>query len=920
MKKELLTLFCVAGISFPALGGTYNIAPKARATASSSLNADGDASKVNDGYIRLDNAGEWVSAAQMPYWQRLPYPWIRLDWDEEVTLSRIVLYDRPTGDAHTAGGDLFFSDGTRIGVVGIPDNGEPKVVEFAPKRVRWVKFEVNDAVGSHVGLSEIEAFPPAGAGGDFVSQVDPFIETTKGRYFFFITGNQPFGMIGAAPLTRNRNQYGGGYNYNSTEVLGFPQIHNWVLAGLTLMPTTGNVDPTLGEGHWKSHFRHEGEIAQPGYHRLFLEDYGIWVEQTATDRTGFYRLTFTRDAEAGILLNLGGYLASTTMCNARVRRVGEHEIEGSFDTYGRHWGGPENVRVYFVVRFDRPFDRLDGWVGTRRYSGIDSLEGSSEITRRHPREALSYLDSPTSGVAAHYGVRTGDRIHVRTAVSYVSTENARENLTHDATTWDFDAVRRAAQDEWNEWLGRIEVKGGTQQQRTKFYTDLWHVLLGRHKIDDVNGEYPDLTDGQRAGSFTRDIRVKTRTLPRDAEGRVVHHMYNSDAFWLTQWNLNVLWGLGWPEMPDEMSASLIRYADNGGLIPRGPCAGGYTYIMSGCPATPLIVSAYNKGLMRKCDPMHAFRTMQRNHMPGGMQGIGEFYLEHGYQPKNAGMTIESNFQDWALAQMAVRLGLEDEAAYFGNRSHGWRKLYRPDQQLLFPKDEQGQWLHDDPLRGTGWIEANAWQATWGVSHELPTLATLMGGYDKFCGKLNYAFEQAAPQDFVFGYGQGYVSYANQPGCSNAHVFSWGGKPWLTQYWVRRVNEQAYGGTTPDRGYGGHDEDQGQMGGVSALMSIGLFSTRGTAAARPVYEITSPVFDEVSIRLDKRYYPADRSDRFVIRTYGNSDKNCYIQRARLNGRVLNNFWFPHEEFARGGLLELWLGPKPNTRWGTGKLPE
>ena len=281
-------------------------------------------------------------------------------------------------------------------------------------------------------------------------------------------------------------------------------------------------------------------------------------------------------------------------------------------------------------------------------------------------------------------------------------------------------MRRAAQDEWNEWLGRIEVKGGTQQQRTKFYTDLWHVLLGRHKIDDVNGEYPDLTDGQRAGSFTRDIRVKTRTLPRDAAGRVVHHMYNSDAFWLTQWNLNVLWGLGWPEMPDEMSASLIRYADNGGLIPRGPCAGGYTYIMSGCPATPLIVSAYNKGLMRKCDPMHAFRTMQRNHMPGGMQGIGEFYLEHGYQPKNAGMTIESNFQDWALAQMAVRLGLEDKAAYFGNRSHGWRKLYRPDQQLLFPKDEQGQWLHDDPLRGTGWIEANAWQATWGVSHELPT--------------------------------------------------------------------------------------------------------------------------------------------------------------------------------------------------------
>ena len=920
MKKILLLLLYSAGIAHPARCGTYNIAPQARATASSSLNEAGSASKVNDGLIRLENSGEWVSAAVMPHWQQLPFPWIQLDWQREVTLSRIVLYDRPTTESHTAGGDLFFSDGTRIGVVGIPDNGDPKVVEFEPKHVRWVRFVANDAVGSYIGLSEIEAFPPAEAGGDFVSQVDPFIETTKGRYFFFITGNQPFGMIGAAPLTRNRNQYGGGYNYNSTEVLGFPQIHNWVLAGLTLMPTTGNVDPTRGEENWKSSFRHEDEIAQPGYHRLFLKDHGIWVEQTATDRTGLYRLTFIRDAEADLLVNLGGYLASTTMRNARVKRIGNHEIEGSFDTYGRHWGGPENVRVYFVIRFDRPFDRLDGWADTCRYRNIDTLIGSSKITRRHPHEELSYLDAPTSGVAARYAVRTGERIHIRTAISYVSTDNARENLEHDATTWDFDTVRRASQQEWNEWLSRIEVRGGTQRQRTKFYTDLWHVLLGRHKIDDVNGEYPDLTDGERYYSFTRNIRPKVGTLPRDTEGKVVHHMYNSDAFWLTQWNLNILWGLGWPEMLDEMSASLIRYADNGGLIPRGPCAGGYTYIMSGCPATPLIVSAYNKGLLTKCDPLHALRTMQRNHMPGGMMGIGDFYLEHGYQPGNAGMTIESNFQDWALSQMAQRLKLDKEAACFKRRSEGWRNLYRSEEQLLFPKDELGNWLHDDPLNGAGWIEANAWQATWGVSHALPELAALMGGEDKLCEKLDYAFRQAAPQDFVFGYGKGYVSYANQPGCSNAHVFSWAGKPWMTQHWVRRVNEQAYGATTPDRGYGGHDEDQGQMGGVSALMSIGLFSTRGTAAAHPVYEITSPVFDEVAIRLDKRYYPADRSDRFIIRTYGNSAENAYIQRARLNSRKLKTFWFSHEEFARGGILELWMGPKPDKRWGRAGLPE
>ena len=185
MKKELLTLFCVAGISFPALGGTYNIAPKARATASSSLNADGDASKVNDGYIRLDNAGEWVSAAQMPYWQQLPYPWIRLDWDEEVTLSRIVL--RRPADGRCAYGRRRPLFQRRHTYRSSRDPGQPRWSPRSwnsrPNGSDGVKFEVNDAVGSHVGLSEIEAFPPAGAGGDFVSQVNPFIENDQGALF-----------------------------------------------------------------------------------------------------------------------------------------------------------------------------------------------------------------------------------------------------------------------------------------------------------------------------------------------------------------------------------------------------------------------------------------------------------------------------------------------------------------------------------------------------------------------------------------------------------------------------------------------------------------------------------------------------------------------------------------------------------------
>jgi putative alpha-1,2-mannosidase len=266
--------------------------------------------------------------------------------------------------------------------------------------------------------------------------------------------------------------------------------------------------------------------------------------------------------------------------------------------------------------------------------------------------------------------------------------------------------------------------------------------------------------------------------------------------------------------------------------------------------------------------------------------------------------------------MALKLGRQEDYRFFMKRAGSWKNSFDTVRRFLFPKDRNGRFMHTDPLSGDGWIEANAWQATWGISHDIPQLVKLMGGADSFCNRLNYAFEQSASRDFVYGYSSGYVSYANQPGCSNAHVFSYGGKPWLTQYWVRRVKEQAYGGITPDLGYGGHDEDQGQMGGVSALMAIGLFDIMGGEALDPVYEITAPVFDEVVIRLNPAYYPGKE---FRITTQHNSAQHCYIQSAQWNGKPHHTFWFRHQDFIKGGSLELTLGPKPNRNWGVAALP-
>ena len=892
---HLIVLFLVSSTVF---AGPDNIAPKAKVTASTSLNDSFAPSHVADGIIGVPNQGEWACEGMTTYWGYVRFPWIQLTWDKPQTINKIVLYDRPSEKEHIAGGKLVFSDGSTVWVNQIPDDGTGKAVTFETKTVDWVKFVTTDGTGKDLGFSEIEVLPAPQQFPDYVSTVDPFIETNRGRYFFFIPGARPFGMVGTAPLTRNKNQNGGGYNYNETEILGFPQIHTWMISGIEIMPAPATVDPTKGEQEWKSKFSHDEEIAQPGYQRVYLQDHHTWVELTATDRVTFHRFRFTKNMKARILTNLGGYVGNSAMVNASVKKVNDHEVEGSFISTDRLWGGPKKVNIYFVAQFDKPFSELDGWKGNQQFKNITELEGDS------------------AGVAPVYNVKAGDQLQMKIAVSYTSIENARNNLNTECTTWDFDTVRNESRAIWNNMLGKIKVEGGTDQQRIKFYTDLWHVLLGRQKINDVNGDYPDRTSGKKEGTFT-DAIFKIKTLPLDENGKPKYNMYNTDALWLTQWNVNVLWGLAWPNLMDELSASMIQYAQNGYLLPRGPCGGGYSYIMTSCPATNLIASTYQKGLMTKIDPQTAFQMVKQNALPGGMLGDIkdiDFYTKHGYWPENAGITIEASFQDFAISQMAEKLGKKKDYKFFLNRSEGWKKLFDPQQKLLFPKDKQGKFMHHDPLSGKGWIEANAWQATWGISQSIPELANLMGGNDTLCAKLNHAFEMAEPSDFVFAYNDGYVSYANQPGCSNAHVFNFAGKPWLTQYWGRKVKEQAYGGTTPDMGYGGHDEDQGQMGGVSALMAIGLFDIQGSVNANPIYEITSPIFNKITIELDPKYY---KGKTFVIETENNSKANMYIQRAYLNGKEWNHFWFNHSDFEKGGTLKLILGNQPNKQWGISK---
>ena len=278
---KLLTIISIAtGLGMASVAGATqrNIAPEAVATASDWLPSC-EVSKVNDGLARYDGRGEWACVGAVTSWGEMHLPWVQLDWKDTVSIDRVVLYDRVTMDEHTAGGTLVFSDGSEISITQIPNDGAPKSISFPSKRVKWVRFEATDGCGKNIGLSEMEVFETENSGTRYVEWVDPYIETTRGRWFFCTPGGLPMGMVAAHAFTRNKNQGGGGYNYNFNEILGFSQINDWMISGPNIMPVTGNVNPLMGIEGWKSKFSHDCEIIQPGYHKLFLHTWKLFHER-----------------------------------------------------------------------------------------------------------------------------------------------------------------------------------------------------------------------------------------------------------------------------------------------------------------------------------------------------------------------------------------------------------------------------------------------------------------------------------------------------------------------------------------------------------------------------------------------------------------------------------------------------------------
>lgn len=555
------------------------------------------------------------------------------------------------------------------------------------------------------------------------------------------------------------------------------------------MPTVGEFKGHLGMNAYQSAFTHDGEIAKPGYHKVKLTDYDITAELTSTMRVGFHCYTFPKSDASYILFDTGAFLAHGPTAYSEVWKVSDKEIAG-WEMMERTGRRPKDTPVYFYAQLSKPMDKVVSW----REGRIESNSNPERISGKN------------AGMAVRFKTEKDEKVMLKVAISYVSVEQARKNMLTELSGWDFEQVKQSSFSEWNDWLGRIEVEGGSREQQIKLYTDLWHALLGRHVVSGADGHYMDMTS-----DFPR-----IRQIPLGEDGKPLYNHHNFDAWWGSHWSLNILWSMAYPEVMDNFCNTMIDMYQNGGLIPRGPSGGNYTYVMIGDPAVSFFASAYNKGI-RNYDAELAYEGLRKNAFVGGIRdhagyehsktaysGGMKYYEEWGYVPDGrkdvegmhttgASMTLEYAYQDWCLAQMAKTMGKLQDYEFFMKRSKNYRNLWNPESGYMQPRGEDGNWLPCfDPLELTekgGFCESNSAIYSHYVPHDMAGLIELYGGADQYVKRLNANFEKSESYGFFRSNKTkegNWTDYGNQPGTGMAHLFSYAGAPWLTQKWVRKV--------------------------------------------------------------------------------------------------------------------------------------
>jgi len=734
--------------------------------------------------------------------------------------------------------------------------------------------------------------------------VDTKMGTAHSRWMIAPGPWMPFSMVKLSPDNQN-DSWQAGYEPTFESIGCFSHIHEWTIAGLGCMPTNGSLQTQVGDekdvdSGYRSRIDKSSEEAPIGYYKVHLSDYDILAEMTASTRCGFQRYTYPGDREGSrVLFDLMIPSEYTyKLQEVYIRRTGEKTLEGySHQLCPNTWSGgiSQEYKVHFVAEFDRAISGFGVW----------TENGIQEDT-----ELLHIKNPADAGAIVEFDTEENKVVQLRTGISYVSIENARENLDTEISGpfgWNFDAVRQNQVDTWNELMQRVLITTSDSREKMRFYNNFYRSLCSRNTFSDVNGEWRDADEVIRV--------LDDPTSPA----------LGCDAFWNTFWNLNQFWNLVTPEWSNRWVNSQLAMYDANGWLAKGPAAMEYIPVMVAEHEIPLIVGAYQMEI-RDYDVEKAYEAVKKMQItPGRVVGGGYAgnrdlipYLKHGYVPYDKGRfsnSLEYAFDDWTVSQFAKALGKEEDYKTFLERGYSWRNIMDEETGYARMKDSNGEWLPDfDPYKSGAnkhHVEGNAWQLTYFVPQDVPALAEAIGK-ERFIERLDWGFGESDKTRFN-GLNDQYWNYpvmqGNQQSMHFAFLFNWVGKPWLTQKWSRAILDRYYGYGIANAYLG--DEDQGQMSAWFIMASLGLFQTDGGCRVEPIYEIGSPLYEKVEIDLGRQF---GRGSSFVIEAENASRINIYVQSARLNGKTLSDFKFPASELLKGGSLELEMGPEPNENWG------
>ncbi|MBQ7150012.1 MAG: GH92 family glycosyl hydrolase [Prevotella sp.] len=724
-----------------------------------------------------------------------------------------------------------------------------------------------------------------------IDYVDPFIGTTN-----FSVCNPgavlPHGMMSVVPFNvmgsdlnvqdKDARWWSAPYEYNNKFLTGFAHV---TLSGvgcpelgtLLTMPTSGKLD--VDYHNYGSEY--SDEKAFPGYYAVDLKKYGIHCEVSSTLRSSIERFTFHK-GESHILLNIGDGL--TNEVGGAVKRVSDTEIEG-YRLLGTFCYNSQAVfPMYFVLRVSKKPLSAGYWKKQPKMTGAeaqwDTDNGRYKLYTTYGKE----LAGDEIGYFFNYDCEEGEQIEVQMGVSFVSIENARENLNHEQQGFAFDKVCKAASSAWEQTLSTIDVEGGTEAQKRVFYTALYHSQIHPNIVQDVNGEYP--------------------MMERFDIGKTSSNRYTVFSLWDTYRNVHQLETLLYPDRQLDMVRSIIDMSKEWGWMPRWELFGRETWTMEGDPAIAVVADTYLKGL-RDYDIQAAYTAFLKSATTKGadnkMRPDIDPYIAKGYVPlgyfaqdfsgdNSVSHALEYYIADYALGNLASALGHKAEAKRFYKQSLGYKHYYSKESGTFRPITTDGKFLSPfnpddgaDFSNAPGFHEGSAWNYTFYVPHDVLGLAKLMGGKQKFVNKLQMVFDKNL------------YDPANEPDIAYPYLFSYfKGEEWRTQKEVTRLLNKYY--TDKPSGIPGND-DTGTMSAWAVFSMMGIYPD---CPGSPYYTVTSPVFDKVTLHLDSRYYP---DGDITITADRSAATGKYIKSISLGGKKLNSYRISHKELIKNRSLLL-----------------